>query len=365
MKHLNLFFAACLLSLGLQAETVWHNPQTEKLTGVNNVHNQGFNESNYQRLPASAEAIVRKPVWSLSRHSAGLAVRFRTDAKDITVRYGVTGGWNMPHMPTTGVSGLDLYRVNADGSHDFCAGTYRFADTARYKYKNDLQMVQGPVEYVLYLPLYNGVKWLEVGVDESCSFSFIAADPKVRPVVVYGTSCTQGACSSRPGNAWTNILNRRLHVPVINLGFSGNGIMEPEMIEQLAAINARVYVLDNLPNLDHFTEDTITHRVVYAVHRLRKTSNAPIVLVEHPGYSSDKTNIERHNSYRMTNRALSAAYKQLRSEKVKGLYYVTSAQLNYDPDGIVDVVHPNDIAMRNEADGITPTLKKVLKKYKN
>ena len=38
MKHLNLFFAACLLSLGLQAETVWHNPQTEKLTGVNNVH---------------------------------------------------------------------------------------------------------------------------------------------------------------------------------------------------------------------------------------------------------------------------------------------------------------------------------------
>ena len=363
MKALNLLLAACALSLSMHAEKVWHNPQTEKLPGVNNVHNQGFNEGNYRRLPANAEAIVRKPVWSLSGHSAGLALRFRTDAKDIIVRYGVTGGWNMPHMPTTGVSGLDLYRVNANGSHDFCAGTYRFADTARYTYKNDLQLVPGDAEYVLYLPLYNGVKWLEVGVDDGCTFAFIPSDPKNRPVVVYGTSCTQGACSSRPGNAWTNVLNRRLHVPVINLGFSGNGIMEPEMIAQLAAINARVYVLDNLPNLDHCTEDTIKNRVVYAVHRLRKTSNAPIVLVEHPGYSSDKTNRERHDSYRMTNRALTAAYKELRGEKVKDLFYVTSAQLNYDPDGIVDVVHPNDIAMRNEADGLTPVLKKILKKY--
>jgi len=34
----------------------------------------------YDRLPARAETLVRKPVWNLSRNSAGMCVRFVTDA---------------------------------------------------------------------------------------------------------------------------------------------------------------------------------------------------------------------------------------------------------------------------------------------
>ena len=66
--------------------------------------------SRYDRLPAKAEKIVRPPVWSLSRDSAGIAFRFNTDATTIQIRYTVGDkAIALPHMPATGVSGVDLY----------------------------------------------------------------------------------------------------------------------------------------------------------------------------------------------------------------------------------------------------------------
>ncbi len=57
----------------------------------------------YDRLPAKAEKIVRPPVWSLSRHSAGISFRFNTDAPTIQLRHTVgSAGLGMPHMPATG-----------------------------------------------------------------------------------------------------------------------------------------------------------------------------------------------------------------------------------------------------------------------
>ena len=64
----------------------------------------------FDRLPAEAQAKVRPVVWKLSRHSAGMAVRFVTDARELHVRYRLTKpDLSMYHMPATGVSGVDLY----------------------------------------------------------------------------------------------------------------------------------------------------------------------------------------------------------------------------------------------------------------
>ena len=60
--------------------------------------------------------MVRDAVWNLSRHSAGMMVRFRTDATEIHADYKVTSKkLAMVHMPATGVSGLDLYATDTDG----------------------------------------------------------------------------------------------------------------------------------------------------------------------------------------------------------------------------------------------------------
>ena len=77
----------------------------------------------------------------------------------------------MPHMPSTGVSGVDLYYY---GDMAFCFGTYSFGDTIQYKYRVDRGIQVGKdTEYILYLPLYNEVSHLEIGVPEGSSFSFV------------------------------------------------------------------------------------------------------------------------------------------------------------------------------------------------
>src|SRR5208283_5052762 len=65
-----------------------------------------------------------------------------------------------------------------------------------------------------------------------------------RPVVFYGTSITQGGCASRSGMSYQAILGRMLNIDFVNLGFSGNGMGEPEMAQAVGDIDAACYVLD-------------------------------------------------------------------------------------------------------------------------
>ena len=74
----------------------------------------GDTESCYDRLPASAKATVPEPVWNLSHNSAGLALHFVTDAGAFKMRWVVRGA-NLPHTPTTGMSGVDVYRRTPEG----------------------------------------------------------------------------------------------------------------------------------------------------------------------------------------------------------------------------------------------------------
>ena len=224
MKKLICLLFCCLLFLPATAQWKWHNPME---AGFPVIQNQGFTKeigNSYTRLPERAKGMVSEPLWNLSRHSAGLAIHFYSDAPQIKVRYAVTGSLNMPHMPSTGVSGVDLYSINSDGEWHFCFGNYSFKDTITYTYNNigkDRYHKQG-FEYRLYLPLYNGVKWLEIGIPEDAKLEFIPVSPE-KPIVLYGTSIAQGAGAARPAMAWGTSLQRSLDYPLINLGFSGNG----------------------------------------------------------------------------------------------------------------------------------------------
>ncbi len=223
-------------------------------------------------------------MWGLSQHSAGLCVRFVTDAANIQARWTVTSDrLAMPHMPATGVSGLDLY-VKVDGR-------WRWLAVGQPRQAPDQH---GPIgratcrrssrEYLLYLPLYNGVSSVEIGMPAGAKLAVAPPRGRSKPIVFYGTSITQGGCASRPGMVHTAILGRRLDCPVINLGFSGNGKMEPEMAALLAELDPAVYVLDCLPNL---TPAETAERVEPFVQTLRKARpQTPIVLVEDRNYTN-------------------------------------------------------------------------------
>lgn len=165
----------------------------------------------YDRLPQKMEQLVRPPVWGLSHNTAGEYINFKTNATTIVIRYKVAGNQAMPHMPATGVSGVDLYAKDQNGKWQWARGGYRFGDTIEYRF-NNLPLFAVKAMCRLYLPLYNTVTWMNIGVPSDAEFAVLPAS-KEKPVVLYGTSIMQGACASRPGLAWPNILGRKLNKP--------------------------------------------------------------------------------------------------------------------------------------------------------
>jgi lysophospholipase L1-like esterase len=311
-------------------------------------------KGNYYRLPARAEKLVREDVWKLARNSAGLAISFKTNSPEIVVKYQVSGGTAFPHMPATGVSGLDLYAVGKDGQQLWCRGYYSFKDTIVYTFKcfdandslNPFHAKGG--EYTLYLPLYNTVKWMNIGFVSGHVFTPSPLRQE-KPIVVYGTSIVQGGCASRPGMAWPAIAGRKLDRPVINLGFSGNGQLEKEVLDLCAEIDAKMYVLDCFPNMagGSIAADEIKRRILMAVDILKKAHpSAPILFVEHAGYGNAAVNAESRKSVDDINKVLREAMKELNG---KGVFMLSKKEINLEFDGTVDGVHPTDLGMEQYA----------------
>ncbi|MEP1088607.1 MAG: SGNH/GDSL hydrolase family protein, partial [Algoriphagus sp.] len=205
-------------------EFKWFGESPEMMKAV---EGRGWDDIGFNRLPDSVESRVRPPVWNLSRQTAGLTLRFTSTSPEIHVSYAPTGNLQLPHMPATGVSGVDLYTKDQKGNWLWVRGGYSFGEKVTYKFQVDNSQADTR-EYYLYLPLYNGVKGFEIGVPVEKDLAFLPARTE-KPILIYGTSIAQGASASRPGMAWTTILARQLDMPLINLGFSGNGRMEPEV----------------------------------------------------------------------------------------------------------------------------------------
>lgn len=309
----------------------------------------------FDRLPGRAEALVRPEVWSLSRHSAGIEIRFQSDASEIGARWKVLNkGLAMDHMPATGMSGLDLYL-----RHD---GAWRWVGVGRPK-ESPVNLVKlasipakGLRDYRLYLPLYNGTEELQLGVPKGAVVRAVALPPG-RPVVVYGTSIVQGGCASRPGMAYTAILGRWLDVPVINLGFSGNGRAEPEVAALVAEIDAAAFVLDPLPNL---TDAQVKERMAPFIATLRaKHPQTPIVLVENITYQHAWVG-GGVNARSSKNNALKAIAEPLMKADPLISYVNGETLLGDDSEATVDGTHPTDLGFLRMAEAIRPVLAKAL-----
>lgn len=370
-KTFLLCLLTCLLSGPAIAQTpdelTWWNPAQAEPSVIEGQAWTGKTIQNpYDRLPAEAEKTVRKAVWGLSRNAAGLMIRFRASTDRITVRYAVEGKHAMPHMPATGVSGVDLYAGTSDGDWLYCNGKYAFGDTIQYQFANlqaDDPYHQKGREYRLYLPLYNTVKWLEIGLPKGVTLTPLPVRAD-KPIVVYGTSIAQGGCASRPGMAWTAILGRKLDRPLINLAFSGNGRLEKEIVELLPQIDAKIYVLDCLPNLittPERTAEEVRTRILESVRTLRQKRPAtPILLVEHAGYTDGDINPGRKKAYGEVNEIMRQAFAQLKGEGVGQLYLLPKSQINLSADAMVDGTHPTDLGMQQYADAYERSLRTIL-----
>lgn len=326
------------------------------------VEGQGFSDtaSPFDRLPARAEKIVRPPVWGLSRDSAGIAVRFITDATELSARWKLTKAkLEMPHMPATGVSGLDLYVKGDDGKWRWVVNGKPTAQESNAKLFSGV--APGKREFMLYLPLYNGVTSVEVGLSTKAVLEKADARKSgLKPIVFWGTSITHGACASRPGMVHTAILGRWLDAPVINLGFSGNGQMEAEVAQLISEIDASCYVVDCLPNLEASAVALRTEPLVAILRKAHPTT--PIVLVEDRSYADSHFITTKRTRNLKSREALKAAFEKLKPND-KNLHYINGEDLLGDDwEGTVDSSHPTDLGFMRQAEAFQKVLRPLLKK---
>ena len=320
----------------------------------------------YERLTPETVSKARPWVVNLGTNSAGVYVRFRTNSKQINARWTSTWGNHMNHQTLTGTRGLDLYALLEDG-------TWRFVNRGRPAIGNketDAKIISGMDgqmrEYMLYLSLYDGVQKLEIGVEEGA----VLEGPKVdsprsdKQIVMYGTSILQGGCANRPGMAFTNILGRRFNREVINLGFSGNALLDLEIAELMAQVeNPAVYVLDHVPNA---SAEQIDEKGEKFFRILRDAHpDVPVIFVEDPMFTHLYFDEVIREEVIKKNIHQKALFERLKKAGEKKIYYVDNKDLiGDDGEACVDGIHFTDLGMVRMADAMMPALKKALKHCK-
>ena len=358
--------SASLLGRGVSQAAVEVSPKVEKGIAWFNVKDwgvegKGWNDTArfFDRLPSKAEKSVRDAVWGLSRHSAGMLVRFETNSSTIHARYRLLSSrLAMSHMPATGVSGLDLYAQDERGVDRWLAVARPSQQDVNVALAQRIDPPQGRRRYSIYLPLYNGVDALEIGVADKSEFQPL--EPRqAKPLVFYGTSIMHGACASRPGMAIPAILGRRLGRPTINLGFSGNGRMEKEVGALLAELDPFIYAIDCLPNM---SGATVAQRAEPLVRQLRAARpTTPILLVEDRTYTNARFRKAARERHAASRAALRQAFDKLRADGVEHLHYLAGEELlGDDGEAATDGSHPSDLGMVRYADAYEPLLRKIV-----
>ena len=310
--------------------------------------NQGYDNTElyYSRLPKDMKPFTRKGVWELGLNSAGLAIRFSSDSPVIGVRWTLLNYFIMHHMAGTGIRGIDLYRLD-ENDH------WQFVGTAIPNGKDTTKtqiLVSGmdsrEHEYMAYLPLYDGVTKVEIGVTKGSHVDVPHRDLLVRggqkPIVFYGTSITQGGCASRPGMVYTSIVSRALQKECVNLGFSGNARMDKALAEMVARIDADQYVIDCLENCTlKVMQDSAWYFLTYLA---KARPEAPIYMVEHIWFSHALVNKPVHDQITEKNAYWREIYEKLRKEGYSNFRYIPADQLTGpDGEGAVDGCHQTDL----------------------
>ena len=322
----------------------------------------------YTRIPVTLKDSVRPDLWERSQCSSGIGIRFASNSSRIGVRYNLLWNTHLIHMADTGLKGTDLYILEGDS-------VWRHVNTNRpyiVKGRETEKLVESTYlsnadttrmsEYMIYLPLYDGVTSIQVKVDSLADITsgrpdLIREDPKI---VAYGTSILQGGCASRTGMSPPNIIGRELNCEVVNIGISGEGKMDRCMAREMVKIPAKIYLLDPVPNCTEMMCDTLTYDFVRIF--LEQRPDAAVVMLEGPMYPYSRYDSFFRKYLPAKNAAFRRNFDRLRKDyPAAKLYYVDSEGLDGpEDDGTVDGIHLTDLGFRHYADKMTPILRKIL-----
>ncbi len=313
------------------------------------------NESDdyFTRVPEGvAKASGNVGVCNLRKHNAGGRVSFSTNSKYIAIRAKMHEITKKGDMSTESTAGFDLYEDNRFRGIFYPPYDYSEGYAAACCYTTEKKR-----RFIVNMPLYSAVSELEIGIVKGSTLEEYEPYCDTLPIVYYGSSITQGAMASRPGNAYQAKISRELGIDFINLGFSGSARGEAEIAEYIASLPMSVFVMDydyNAPTAEHLLQ---THEKFYKIMR-EKNPTLPIVFVTAPDVW--------HQKYLLKKRAVvMQTYANAIAAGDENVHFIDGQSFYQyvDPDFCtVDGCHPNDLGFYHMAMGMLHLLKEILKK---
>ena len=298
-------------------------------------------------------------------HTSGGRLDFRSNTRRLWIRVKLHESSHADHMPDTGGCGFDLY-IGEPGKAAMLGGSRSKAGSDEYTSALHTFELSGKMEnYTINMPLYSGVLSLEIGIDEDAQILPPAPFASEQPIIVYGTSITQGGCASRPGMAYTAILSRYFNQPVLNYGFSGSGRGEPVVAEYLTKIeNPAAFILDYEPNAQ---AEGIRETLETFISILRKKNPETPILVMSSVRMNREIPISGSPEIQAPKQAASVRFQQglirrLRKAGDKNLYFINGGKISGKDwhEFSVDGIHQTDLGFYFIAKGLKKVLKKIL-----
>ena len=316
-----------------------------------------YKDGAYRRMPKEVASAVNDGVCQLSEHTSGGRVCFSTNSECIALTCTRPGFWAMGHMARTGVSGFSLYE-RMDGRWVYLATFVPPGTQSGFSSIVNLPGGKKERALMLQMPLYAPISSLKIGVAEGSSLSAWHGEyTHKKPIVFYGSSITQGGCSSTPGGDYAGRVCRRFDSDYINLGFSGSAKGEEAMMKYIASLDMSIFVYDydyNAPDAEHLAK---THYAGYRTVREAKPE-LPIIMMSSPNYDKIGFNAPERRDI------IAASYERARAEGDENVYFIDSkvhfATFNAD-ECTVDGCHPNDLGFTRMAEALISVIKQIWK----
>lgn len=302
-----------------------------------------YEDGLYRRMPEAVAKAVSEGVYNLHTACAGGRVRFKTDSPYIAISCKMPSMCFMSFCSFMGTAGFDMYDQNLHiGSFvPYYGGENKGYDSIIHFEEQKMR------EITINFPSYSPVSELYIGLDEKSRVEEASPYKFEKPIVYYGSSITQGACSSRPGLTYENIVSRKLDCDYTNLGFSGNAKAEDEIAEYIKGLDMAAFVYDydhNAPTVEHLRN---THERMFSIIR-EAQPELPIIMMPRPKKTLSSEEKERRSIVEKT-------YKNAVSAGDKNVYYLSNEELTALCDGeeTVEGVHPNDWGFASMAAAIS------------
>jgi len=314
------------------------------------------NEPVFKRIPDHVAAATNDGVKALYLNTAGGRVRFSTDSEYVAIKAIMPSVTVFPHMTLAGTSGFDLYIDDDTGSTYY--GTFMPPIGMKDGYESIIYFPDSRRrDLTINFPLYNNVDSLYIGLKNSAIVDRGREYRYSKPVLYYGSSITQGACASRPGNSYEAIISRRYDCDYINLGFSGSARGEDSIAEYMSDLDVSLFVCDydhNAPDVGHLRD---THEKLFKKFR-SKSAELPVIFVSRPNFEKDT-----YDSIMRRDVIYTTYINAIRSGD-KNVYFIDGQALFKDENRdccTVDTVHPNDAGFVRMAEIIGHTVGRILK----